>query len=237
MVALVEAASSACVIYDDHNGTLVNLLDITDKSLDLDTKYFTVTVNILTPNFPNPPPSSSSSNNTQQINAVLVKGEFEQLETIVAMDFFTSTDIRLFMPGTTPTPAQLQFCFEHEVAYLNLDEEPEGVLIALQNSATWSGLVMKSSSTPAPTPSSSSSAATTATSPQPTLDHLVDQGQLLDELDALDGLDDDFASLLSLVSRTRGAGATMSDEQRRANAERVALALESMLGGGSSDEE
>lgn len=235
MVALVEAASSACVIYDDHSGTLINLLDITDKSLDLDTKYFTVTVNILTPSFPQPP--SSSSNNTQ-INAVLVKGDFEQLETIVAMDFFTSTDIRLFMPGTTPTPAQLQFCFEHEVAYLNLDEEPEGVLIALQNSATWSGLVMKSSSTPAPTPSSSSSsAATTATSPQPTLDHLVDQGQLLDELDALDGLDDDFASLLSLVSRTRGAGATMSDEQRRANAERVALALESMLGGGSSDEE
>ena len=234
MVALVEAASSACVIYDDHNGALINLLDITDKSLDLDTKYFTVTVHILTPSFPNPPPSSSSNNT--QINAVLVKGDFEQLETIVAMDFFTSTDIRLFMPGTTPTPAQLQFCFEHEVAYLNLDEEPEGVLIALQNSATWSGLVMKSSSTPAPTPSSSSAAATTATSPQPTLDHLVDQGQLLDELDALDGLDDDFASLLSLVSRTRGAGATMSDEQRRANAERVALALESMLGG-SSDEE
>lgn len=234
MVALVEAASSACVIYDDQNGTLINLLDITDKSLDLDTKYFTVTVNILTPSFPQPP-SSSSSNNTQ-INAVLVKGDFEQLETIVAMDFFTSTDIRLFMPGTTPTPAQLQFCFEHEVAYLNLDEEPEGVLIALQNSATWSGLVMKSSSTPAPTPSSSS-ATTTATSPQPTLDHLVDQGQLLDELDALDGLDDDFASLLSLVSRTRGAGATMSDDQRRTNAERVALALESMLGGGSSDEE
>ena len=235
MVALVEAASSACVIYDDHNGTLVNLLDITDKSLDLDTKYFTVTVNILTPSFPQPP-SSSSSNNTQQINAVLVKGDFEQLETIVGMDFFTSTDIRLFMPATTPTPAQLQFCFEHEVAYLNLDEEPEGVLIALQNSATWSGLVMKSSSTPAPTPSSSS-VATTATPPHPTLDNLVDQGQLLDELDALDGLDDDFASLLSLVSRTRGAGATMSDEQRRANAERVALALESMLGGGSSDEE
>ena len=232
MVALreEEQSASACVIYGDCDSSLLSLLGVSvdDKSLDLDTKYFTVTINILTPDFPHPP----TPNSTTQFNAVLIKGVFDQLETIVAMDFFTSTDIRLFMPPTTPTPAQLQFCFEHEVAYLNLEEEPEGVLVALQNSATWSGLVMKSSPS-VPTTSSSSP-------PQATLDNLVEQGQLLDELDELDGLDDDFAGLLGLISRTRGAGATMSDEQRRVNAERVALALESMLGGGcgsSSGEE
>ena len=60
-------------------------------------------------------------------------------------------------------------------------------------------------------------------------------GALQDDLDHLDSLEDDFGALLSLVARTRGAGANLSDSQRRENAEKVALALEALLGGDDSD--
>jgi hypothetical protein len=42
--------------------------------------------------------------------------------------------------------------------------------------------------------------------------------------------EDDFNDILGLVQQTRSAGQNMSDEQRRANAERVISAISNMLG-------
>jgi len=215
MVA-IEQNGAACVIYES-GSELVDLLEISNSSLHIDTKYFTVSVTILTPSFSQAPPPNDD------INAVLIKGTFDQLTKIVEMDFFPTTDVRLYMPPSTPSPTQMQFCFENEIAYLNLDEEPEGVLCALQNSASWAGLEMKNQSTPAVTTPS-------AAPPAPTLAGLIEQSALQDEIDDLDSLEDDFGALLSLIGRTRTAAGTQSDEQRRQNAERVALALAAMLG-------
>jgi len=222
MVAL-EQNGAACVIYE-MGSELVDLLEISNSSLHIDTKYFTVSVTILTPSFSQAPPPNDD------INAVLIKGTFDQLTKIVDMDFFSTTDVRLFMPPTTPSPTQMQFCFENEIAYLNLDEEPEGVLCALQNSASWAGLEMKNQST--------STVPTPAAAPVPTLASLIEQSALQDEIDDLDTLEDDFGALLSLIGRTRtsAANSTQSDEQRRQNAERVALALAAMLGDDDDDE-
>jgi len=214
MVA-IEQNGAACVIYE--SGTeLVDLLEISNSSLHIDTKYFTVSVTILTPSFSQAPPPNND------INAVLIKGTFDQLTKIVEMDFFATTDVRLYMPPSAPSPSQMQFCYENEIAYLNLIEEPEGVLCSLQNSASWAGLEMKNQSTP--------SAAVPAQAAAPTVANLIEQSMLQDEIDDLDSLEDDFGALLSLIGRTRTAAGTQSDDQRRQNAERVALALAAMLG-------
>lgn len=52
------------------------------------------------------------------------------------------------------------------------------------------------------------------------------QNDLLEMLEA----EDDFNDILGLVQQTRSAGQGMSDEQRRANAERVISAISNMLG-------
>ena len=52
------------------------------------------------------------------------------------------------------------------------------------------------------------------------------QNDLLEMLEA----EDDFNDILGLVQQTRSAGQNMSDEQRRANAERVISAISNMLG-------
>ena len=114
------------------------------------------------------------------------------------MDFFATTDVRLYMPPSTPSPAQMQFCYENEIAYLNLIEEPEGVLCSLQNSASWAGLEMKNQSSPR--------AAVPAPAAEPTVANLIEQSMLQDEIDDLDSLEDDFGALLSLIGRTRTAG-------------------------------
>jgi len=224
MVA-IEENSAACVIYDNSDD-VINLLNVKSSSLHLDTKYYTVSVSIITPPSPTTPPPTSLP-----INAVVVKDSFDRLVEIAKLDFFASTAVRLFIAPEKPDSSQFQFCFDNEIEYLDIEEEPERVLEALEQCEGWPGMKMKS----APSRQAPPQAQQQVQAPAPTVQNLVEMGSLHDELDHLDSLEDDFGALLSLVARTRGAGANLSDSQRRENAEKVALALEALLGGDDSD--
>ena len=183
-------------------------------------------MSIITPTSPATPPPTNLP-----INAVVVKDSFDQLVEISKLDFFASTAVRLFIAAEKPDSSQFQFCFDNEIEYLDIEEEPERVLEALEQCEGWPGMKMKS----APSRPAQPQAQAQPRAPAPTVQNLVEMGSLHDELDHLDSLEDDFGALLSLVARTRGAGANLSDSQRRENAEKVALALEAMLGGDDSD--
>jgi len=225
MVSIEEDSGAACAIYGDCERVLAALGS--SNSLSIDTKYFTVQVSIFTS------PEAVLPETQLPINAVLVCGSFDLLESVSSLSFFDVTDVRLFMPSQSPSQSELQFCFDHQVEYLDLENEPERVLEAM-NCSVWPGAKMKSSrqATTAPSP-----AAPTATAATPTVSGLVDQGALLDELDELClGDNDDFGALLSLVGRARQQGSNLTDSQRRENAERLAMALASMLEEGEEEE-
>lgn len=216
MVSIEEDSGAACAIYGECERVLAALGS--SHSLSIDTKYFTVQVSIFSSIEPVLPETQLP------INAVLVCGSFALLESVSSLSFFDVTDVRLFMPSQSPSQSELQFCFDHQVEYLDLEAEPERVLEAL-NCSVWPGAKMKSprqaTATIAPPPP-----------PAPTVSDLVDQGALLDELDDLClGDNDDFGALLSLVGRARQQGSNLTDSQRRDNAERLAMALASMLEG------
>ena len=239
MVAIDECGA-ACVIYNSTD-EIKNLLRATgNDSFIIDNKYFTITVKLLLCS----DSSDSSTNQTPEtdlpINAVIVNTDFNILQSISKNDFFISADVKLFI-GPRPNSEQFQFCIENQIEVLDLEDEPERLLEALESSV-WPNAQMKSRSNPSPANNPNQTQTSPITSPPtqnentspPTLSGLVEMGALRDEIDHLssleDDLDADFSSILTLVNRVRAQGQNVSDTERRANAEHVISAIYNMLG-------
>ena len=228
MVAIDECGA-ACVIYNCTD-QIKNLLRATGNDLFIiDNKYFTITVKLLLC-------SDTSDSRTLEtplpINAVIVNTDFNILQSISKNDFFISADVKLFI-GPRPNSEQFQFCIENQIEVLDLEDEPERLLEALESSV-WPNAQMKSRSTNNPVNNTPSPPNQNQNIPPPTLSGLVEMGDLRDEIDHLssleDDLDADFSSILTLVNRVRAQGQNVSDTERRANAEHVISAIYNMLG-------
>ena len=228
MVAIEECAA-ACAIYNPTD-QIKNLLHATgNDSFKIDNKYFTISVKLLLfSDSSDPSPSSSDL----PVNAVIVNSDFDILESISKHDFFVSADVKLFI-GPRPNSDQFQFCIENQIEVLDLEEEPERLLEALESSV-WPNAQMKSRQTNNIAPTDSTPPSQNQNVPLPTLSGLVEMGDLRDEIDHLssleDDLDADFSSILTLVNRVRAQGQNVSDTERRANAEHVISAIYNMLG-------
>lgn len=228
MVAIDECGA-ACVIYNSTD-QIKNLLRATnDDSFIIDNKYFTITVKLLL--------CSDSSDLTQiqtdlPVNAVIVNTDFNILQSISKNDFFISADVKIFI-GPRPNSEQFQFCIENQIEVLDLEDEPERLLEALESSV-WPNAQMKSRSTTGNPANNPSPPTQNQNIPPPTLSGLVEMGDLRDEIDHLSSLEDDldvdFSSILTLVNRVRAQGQNVSDTERRANAEHVISAIYNMLG-------
>jgi len=231
MVA-IEECGAACVIYNPTD-QIKNLLRASgNDSFIIDNKYFTISVKLLL--FSNEL-TETPSQESLPINAVIVNSNFEILQSISKKDFFISADVKLFI-GPRPNSEQFQFCIENQIEVLDLDDEPERLLEALESSV-WPNAQMKSRQSNPPLNNSSSQPPPPTTQnniPPPTLSGLVEMGDLRDEIDHLssleDDLDADFSSILTLVNRVRAQGQNVSDTERRANAEHVITAIYNMLG-------
>ena len=226
MVAIDECGA-ACAIYNPTD-QIKNLLRATNNdSFIIDNKYFTITVKLLL--------CSDSSDPTQTdlpVNAVIVNTDFNILQSISKNDFFISADVKLFI-GPRPNSEQFQFCIENQIEVLDLEDEPERLLEALESSV-WPNAQMKSRSTASNPVNNPSPPTQNQNIPPPTLSGLVEMGDLRDEIDHLSSLEDDldvdFSSILTLVNRVRAQGQNVSDTERRANAEHVISAIYNMLG-------
>jgi len=228
MVAIDECGA-ACAIYNPTD-QIKNLLRATnDDSFIIDNKYFTITVKLLL--------CSDSSDPTQTqtdlpVNAVIVNTDFNILQSISKNDFFISADVKIFI-GPRPNSEQFQFCIENQIEVLDLEDEPERLLEALESSV-WPNAQMKSRSTTGNPVNNPSPPTQNQNIPPPTLSGLVEMGDLRDEIDHLSSLEDDldvdFSSILTLVNRVRAQGQNVSDTERRANAEHVISAIYNMLG-------
>jgi len=220
----VDDNAAACVIIGHETEPIRNLLNLTStSSLEIDNKYFTVSVEILFIRNATEPPRTDLP-----INAVIVVGAFEQLEDAAKHDYFDACDVKLFIAANPPDREQLQFCFDQHVEYLNIDDEPGRVNEALSCSV-WPGAKMKNPAASAPRP----------TTP-PTTEGLIELGGLRDEIDHLsesleDSSERDFGALLSLINRTRSAGTSLSDAERKANAERIVSAIYGMISDSDSE--
>jgi len=228
MVAIDECGA-ACAIYNPTD-QIKNLLRATnDDSFIIDNKYFTITVKLLL--------CSDSSDLTQiqtdlPVNAVIVNTDFNILQSISKNDFFISADVKIFI-GPRPNSEQFQFCIENQIEVLDLEDEPERLLEALESSV-WPNAQMKSRPTTGNPVTNPSPPTQNQNIPPPTLSGLVEMGDLRDEIDHLSSLEDDldvdFSSILTLVNRVRAQGQNVSDTERRANAEHVISAIYNMLG-------
>lgn len=225
MVAIDECGA-ACAIYNPTDKIKTLLRATNNDSFIIDNKYFTITVKLLL--FSD---SSDPSETELPINAVIVNTDFNILQSISSNDFFISADVKLFI-GPRPSSEQFQFCIENQIEVLDLEDEPERLLEALESSV-WPNSQMKSRST-TDNPVTHPSRTQNQNIPAPTLSGLVELGDLRDEIDHLnsleDDLDDDFSSILTLVNRVRDHGQNVSDTERRSNAEQVISAIYNMLG-------
>ena len=140
MVA-IEECTAACAIYNPTD-QIKNLLHATgNDSFKIDNKYFTISVKLLMfSDSSDPSPSSDLP-----VNAVIVNSDFDIIESISKFDFFISADVKLFI-GPRPNSDQFQFCIEYQIEVLDLEEEPERLLEALESSV-WPNAQMKSRQT------------------------------------------------------------------------------------------
>lgn len=214
MVA-IEPPTSAIVIFGDENDEIVKLLNTSASSfLSLETKYYSASVQII---------KSDSASTDLPINGVIFYNSFQQAQEISENnEQFRESDVRLFCTKIEPTKEMHNWAIANQVEIVDIEEEPERVLEALESSI-WPGATMKSgnpyvaSGRPIETASEHNSSAQNQQN---------SQNDLLKMLEA----EDDFNDILGLVQQARSAGQGMSDEQRRANAERVISAISNMLG-------
>lgn len=225
MVA-IEECGAGCIVYGPTDRIHYLLKSSADKSsFKIDNKYFTISVKLLTIHEPNSTLDDTVSPDLP-INAVIVNSvDFNILEVISKRDFFSQADVKLYI-GPRPDSQQFQFCIENQIEVLDLDDEPERLLEALQSSV-WPNAQMKLSS------SQRSNPPTQRHNP-PTVSGLSEMGDLRDQIDHLDALEDDvdadFGSILTLVNQVRAQGQNLSDSERRSNAEHVISAIYNMLG-------
>jgi len=230
MVSL-DSATSSVVIFGNPSPILSVLDCSSNQVLSLDTKYYTVRVQVVTsPNFaplPNP---------VLPVNAVIMNGSLEEATVIGETESFKQSDVRLFLPGPDPTKDMFDWAIENQVEIVDIEDEPERVREALESSV-WPGAEMKNQSAnhllaPSPPP------------PEPDNINAPDGANGNDEFNDFVGFDDNFsdliiddevdlaemAGLFSMVNRVREEGSHMTDQDRRQNAERVISAISKMLG-------
>jgi len=214
MVA-IEPPTSAVVIFGDENDEIVKLLNTTASSfLSLETKYYSASVQII---------KSDSASTDLPINGVIFNNSFQQAQEISEnYEPFRESDVRLFCTKIDPTKEMHNWAIANQVEIIDIEEEPERVLQALESSI-WPGATMKSGN---PYIASGRPIETASDQDSSAQNEQNSHNDLLEMLEA----EDDFNDILGLVQQTRSAGQGMSDEQRRANAERVISAISNMLG-------
>lgn len=220
MVA-IDPPTSAVVIFGDENDEIVKLLNTSaSQFLSLETKYYSASVQIFKSKDSTDPASKITD---LPINGVIFNNSFQQAQEISEnFEPFNESDVRLFCTKVEPTKEMHQWAIANQVEIVDIEEEPERVLQALESSI-WPGANMKSGN---PYVASGRPIETTSEHDSSASNQQNSQNDLLEMLEA----EDDFNDILGLVEQTRSAGQNLSDEQRRANAERVISAISNMLG-------
>ena len=112
MVA-IEEATAACLIYGDDRSQIISLLNTsTNNSIQIDNKYFTVSIKIIELGSASADPVTSLP-----VNAVIVHGSFETLEAVSTKSSFSDSDVKLYVASERPNPDNFQFCIDNQGEY------------------------------------------------------------------------------------------------------------------------
>lgn len=219
MVA-IDQPTAAVVIYGDNQNTILSLLDVFSCNMfTLDTKYYSASIQAILCKYTETPSTGLP------INGVILNCNLTEAQTVTTTDAFRESDVRLFCTRTSPTNELHEWAIINQVEIVDLVDEPERVLEAMESSI-WPGASMKTGNH---FMSSAFPEVDRTPDDAPSRDErpdLVSENELHDLMDD----DEDLQAVFAMVQQARSAGRGMSDIERRANAESVISAISTMLG-------